>query len=449
MRTSQAGNSPRILIGLGLIVALLWSTSARAQFGLQLSGLGPINRSMGGASTAAPIDSAGALYWNPAAITDLPSNEMEFGLGIFIPRTTLTSSLPASSVQPGVPSTNLAGHTGGNNGTFLLPSVGLVYTPENSPWTFGLGLYEIGGFGVNYPVDSRNPVLNPRSPYGIGVGPLYTQLQVLQIAPTLAVKLTDTLAIGAAVDIDSGSLMIDPALFSNPSLVQTPIGPAPSYPSATNGRYRVGAGFHVGIYWNPNDTWSFGASYKSQQWFEKYTYNEINIAGQGVSPQFHLDLPMFVSVGAAYKGIDRLLIAADFRFVDYRDISGLRSTGFNQRGALEGLGWQNLFGLSLGAQYLLTDALSVRAGYTFALNPVGGADTMYNLGSPTIIQHSLALGASYNVTQKFKLSVAYAHDFQSSTEGPIILPFSGPIHGSSVKNTATADTVLVGATVSF
>ncbi len=52
------------------IVALLvlgFATSTHAQFGTAVSGTGPINRSMGGAATAAPIDAAGALFWNPAA----------------------------------------------------------------------------------------------------------------------------------------------------------------------------------------------------------------------------------------------------------------------------------------------------------------------------------------------------------------------------------------------
>jgi long-chain fatty acid transport protein len=449
MRTTRARCLPWIWLGLGLIVALLASTPAQAQIGLALSGVGPINRSMGGASTAAPIDAAGALYWNPATITDLPSNEMEFGIGFFIPRTTLTSSMPAGALGNGLPAANMSGKTGANNGVFLLPAFGLVWTPQESPISYGLGIYEIGGFGVNYPIDARNPILNARSPFGTGVGPLFTQLQIIQFAPAIAVKLTDTLSVGLAANIDTGNLMIDPALFADPSLVQTPIGPAPAYPSATNGRNRVGAGFQVGVYWNPTEEWSFGASYKSQQWFEQFTFNEITINGQSTSPRFHLDVPLFASVGVAYKGIDRLLLAADFRFVDFRDISGFRSTGFDQRGALLGLGFQNLFSLGLGAQYQLTDAMTVRAGYTFAMDPASDATTMFNIGSPTIIMHTLALGASYNVTKQFKVSVTWSHDFQNSIEGPIILPFTGPVRGSSVKNTSTADNVLIGATVSF
>ena len=47
-----------------------------------------------------------------------------------------------------------------------------------------------------------------------------------------------------------------------------------------------------------------------------------------------IGVPMVASVGTSYTGIDRLLIATDLRFLDYRDTNGFRHTGFDQRGAL-------------------------------------------------------------------------------------------------------------------
>ena len=64
-----------------LLFMTLGREPARAQFGMAVSGVGPINRSMGGAAVAAPIDSAGAIYWNPATISGLGRSEMEFGTG--------------------------------------------------------------------------------------------------------------------------------------------------------------------------------------------------------------------------------------------------------------------------------------------------------------------------------------------------------------------------------
>ena len=443
-----------IRLGLAALATFLgpWVVPARAQSGIALSGVGPINRSMGGAATAAPIDSGGALFWNPATIGSLPQgNEIAFGVGLLIPRTTLTSAVPAGAFGTGLPASNMRGTTGGNNGVFLLPMISLVYGPKDSPWTFGIGVFEIGGFGVNYPVSTKNPILNAGAPFGKGVGPLYTQLQLFQFSPTAALKLTDQLSVGFQANIDLGVLQLNPALTSVPSLVQTPLGPAPGYPSGTQGRSQAGGGFQVGIYYEANEDWSFGASIKSPQWFDTYRFNSVNPAnGNPANPSFNIDFPLTGSAGFAYKGIENLTWATDFRILDYRDTNGFRNGGFdNQTGALRGLGWQNVFALSAGAQYQWTDAFSTRIGYTFNLNPIGPSMTAYNVGSPTIIQHSLAIGGSYNVTKAFKLSVTYAHDFQNSISGPIVEPFVGKIPGSSVRTAATADTVYFGASVAF
>src|SRR4051812_33657633 len=63
--------NPLTWIGTTLLTLLLGHHPAWAQFGDSLPGAGPINRSMGGAAVAAPIDPAGALYWNPATIGGL------------------------------------------------------------------------------------------------------------------------------------------------------------------------------------------------------------------------------------------------------------------------------------------------------------------------------------------------------------------------------------------
>ena len=84
----------------------------------------------------------------------------------------------------------------------------------------------------------------------------------------------------------------------------------------------------LGVYWQPEGDWSFGASYKSTQWFERYTFNSVNPTnGNPASPNFALNFPETVSAGFAYKGIDRLLLATDFRFLDYRDTSGFSQSG--------------------------------------------------------------------------------------------------------------------------
>jgi long-chain fatty acid transport protein len=451
MSLRDRGTAFRLGIAAVAVMFCLGGRCARAQFGLATSGVGPINRSMGGAAVAAPLDAAGAIYWNPATMGALGRSEMEFGVGFVDPRTTLNSRVNAGALGGGNPAVGFGGtNTGGNNGVFLIPAIALVYNPVDSPLTYGLGIFEVGGFGVNYPVARNNPVLNPGAPFGTGAGPLFTQLQLIQFTPAISVKLTDQLYVGGAANIDMGILSINPALFASPSLIQTASGPTASYPSATQGRSRAGGGFQLGLYYNINDAWSVGASVNSPQWFQKYTYNAVNPTnGNAASPGVNFNFPLFTSLGVAYKGIDKMLIASDFRFYDYRDTDGFRHGGFNIQGAVRGLGWQNVFAMGTGIQYQWTDAFSTRIGYTFNLNPVGPAMTSFNIGAPTIIQHTLALGASYNVTKALKVSLTYAHDFQSSIAGPIVQPFVGPLAGTSVRSSSTVDSVYMGASVSF
>src|SRR5438552_2363423 len=177
-----------------LLVLALGAVPAHAQIGIVFSGAGPVNRSMGGASTAAPLDASGALYWNPATITGLQGSELGIGLEVLYPQARLSSSVSANAFGPGFPPVPLAGRDRSDNGVFLLPTVGLVYQSPESCLSLGLGLFSAGGFSVNYPASTLNPILTPQPPNGLGLGPITAELQVFQLAPTVAYRLTNRLS---------------------------------------------------------------------------------------------------------------------------------------------------------------------------------------------------------------------------------------------------------------
>jgi long-chain fatty acid transport protein len=423
---------------IGAILA--GAAPVRAQFGLVLSGAGPINRSMGGVATAAPVDSLGALYWNPAVITGLPSSESEFGAEILYPRAHLSSSVPAGALGPGVPPVGLSGSNDSSNGVMPLPTIGVVYQPEGSILSYGFGIVSAGGFSVNYPSSVTNPILTPQPPKGIGLGDIYSDLQVMQILPTLAVRLTDRLSFGFAPSINLAYLSADPGFLFSP-------GPT-GYPPATHSQTIWGAGFQTGLFYWMEGGWNFGASFKSPQWFDSFKFQTINAMGLPQTLKFNFNYPLMASIGTSYTGFDRWTLGTDLRFIDYRDTPGFSQTGFDATGAVRGLGWRGIFVLALGAQYQVTDPLFLRMGYTFNTNPISDANTIFNVASPTIIQHTLYMGASYQISRCFMVSAAYAHAFENSIQGPIITPF-GPVPGSSVQSSVWADTFVVGATVKF
>jgi long-chain fatty acid transport protein len=408
---------------------------------------------MGGASTAAPLDASGALYWNPAAITGLCSSELDVGLEFLYPHSHLSSSLSFFSTEPGdevAPAqgiTRVSGSDRSDNGIFLLPTVGLVVTPECSPFVFGLGIFSAGGFSVNYPASNLNPILTPQPPNGFGVGSLYGEAQIYQIVPTVAMRITDNLSVGIAPTLSFARIMLDPAVLGTPDDANGDT--FPTYPAATHGRVDVGGGAQAGIFYNASDCWHFGASIKSPQWFEDFKYNTVNEVGRPRTTQFRFDYPLMASVGASYTGLDKWVFAADFRYIDYANARGFEGVGFDPAtGALKGIGWDSVYAVAVGTQYQCTCNTSLRAGYTYNTNPIRDERTMYNIASPLILQHTAYLGASYNVTQCFVVSAAYAHAFWNDVEGPFITP-QGPVPGTSVKSSVSADTVVLGVTVKF
>jgi long-chain fatty acid transport protein len=430
---------PAFRKGLLALLALLAATvAAPAQQGVALSGVGPINQSMGGASTAAPIDASGALHWNPASIGGLERSEMEFGLGLLYPQAQLASSVHLGPLSGG-------GSDRSSSGFFPLPTLGLVYQPDGSPFTYGLGVFTIGGFSVNYPADQKNPILSASPPYGIGVGSVATTFEVLQLAPTIACRLFRGLSFGFAPTVDMGLLTADPALFAAPSADRNGI---PTYQSATHGRTAWGLGFQTGLYYTTDIGWNFGASFKSPQWFEPYRFNSTDERGRPQAIKFHLDYPMIVSLGTSYTGFSRTVVALDVRYIDYKNTNGFNRTGFASDWAVQGLGWDSIFVAALGVQYQITDALSARIGYTYNTNPVPDHLTLFNIGSPLIIEHTLAVGASYRVSSNLLLSAAYVHCFENSIQGPLLTPF-GALPLESIQSTAAADLVILGASVQF
>lgn len=425
----------RLLSGVTLLACCLAAPAAHGQFGSILTGVGPVNRSMSGASTAAPLDTLGAFMWNPATIAALP-NSVDFGLEIFMPYSRLSSSVADGA---------LAGSTASQTGAFPLPEFGVVYRPEDSDLTYGVGVLAVAGFGVNYPGSAANPVLSPPPPNGVGVGPIFTQYSLLQLVPTVAYDVNDRLTLGFSPIVDLASASLDPGFLTSPGSVG---GKAPTYPPMTHGAYQWGAGFQVGAWYKTALDWNFGASFKSQQWFNPFSYNTADQAGQAETARFLLNAPMITSVGTSYTGFEKWLFALDLRYLDFANTPPYSGSGFSPTGRINGLAFDSVFALATGTQYTLSDNASLRLGYSYCTNPIADSNAFYNVGTPVIIQHGISMGGTYRITRSFNVSVAYCHFFANSVTGPLLSP-AGPIPGSSITSEASADSISIGTSVLF
>ena len=421
--------------------------------GIALRGASPVNESMAGTSVACPLDSAGAIHWNPATISGLPASDMSFGMEMILPNVDAVVDAPVPGV--GV----VSGSDRSEPGVTLVPSMAFVRKIENSPWSYGLGIYGIGGTSVNYPASSmtgtHNPVLLPQP---FGVGPLAANVDVLQMAPAVSYALSERVSIGFAPTLTMGRVFASP-LFLTDKDIPTPIAnpnPPPAlmteYPPGAGTRYAFGGGFQAGIYWTTDSHWNYGASIKSPQWMEPFRFKSLTAAGAPVDVKFNLNYPLIASVGTAYTGFDKWIIACDLRYFDYANTLGFKHTPMSVTGAVTGLNWNNVMSVAVGAQRQLSDALSWRIGYAYNEDPIDSASAFFNIASPLIVQHSLHTGFSYCFADNWIVALTYVHVFDNQVSGPIIAATPAgnvAVPGTNVTTNAFADVLSMGFSKRF
>jgi long-chain fatty acid transport protein len=418
-------------------LVLAWTLPAAGQ-GIALRGVGPVNESMGGAATGCPLDAAGAIHWNPASICGLESSEMAFGVELLLPSSTISSRINANAFGAGNPPVTLSGSDRGESGVAPIPTMAMVSKSDDSPWAFGFGVFGIGGWRVNYAASLTNPILFPQPN---GLGRLSASMDIIQLDPTIACALTDHLSVGFAPTMTIATLYGSP-LFLGPANIG-------GYPEGEGVRYTFGGGFQAGIYYTTDSCWHFGSSIKSPQWMEPFRFQTQDSFGRPEVVKFDVNYPMILSTGASYTGFENWVLASDFRYFNHSGTTGLNSGGFAANGALNGLDWQDIFSVAVGAQHRVSDRLFVRFGYCYNDNPITSEAVIFNVASPLITQQTAHVGMSYIFADNWMFSLAYTHAFENSVTGPIEKAGTGPLAGTSVTSVVSADALICGFSKRF
>lgn len=408
-----------------LLGVLLLGTTVSAQ-GIFLPSAGPVNRGMAGASTAAPLDSIGAFYWNPATISALPSSEMAVGMEL------LLSDLQASSDVPGFGS----GTTDSDSGASFLPSVGWVNKSPCSRLTWGMGVFAKAGFKTNYAggANSTNPVFNSAA-----LGRVYSKAEFIEIAPAVSYAVSENLSIGFGPTIGMGVLEADGFIFD--------ANADGSYPSGSASRLHWGGGAQLGVFYRANCNTTLGASIKSPQWFETFSYQTTDENGNARNAYFDLDLPMIASVGLGYYGIENWVFALDARYIDYKNADGFGEQGFGfgpsglSPASVLGLGWSSIGAVAMGAQYQVNELMTMRMGYSYFQNVMQDNDALIAVAAPLFQQHMAHGGASMWISPNVRMNAAYTYIFENDV--------TGPFAGGTVSTSANAHMLSMGATARY
>ena len=410
-----------LLRGISAISLRLFTASpgVLAQSGHVMNGVGPVDQAMSGAGMAAPSDALTALHWNPAVITTLSADRLDVSLQLMMPSGTITSSVGAGAFGPMGPEIALQGSTDSDAGPFPIPSVGYVHARPDSRWAYGFSVFGVGGFGVDYELassDNMNPILTPQMPEGgMGFGALSSSFMLMQISPTVAYRITDRVSVGVSPTLNLAQLELSVFPATAPTLMDPQNPMSGMYPDAP-ATWARGVGLQAGLHAAVSETFDVGLSWKSTQWFDEFEFEPTSVPG-AADYTFRLDYPMIVSGAVAFSGIDRLLLAADVRYIDFAGTTGFDQTGFDEQAAVRGFGWQSVTVFALGAQFDVTPELPVRIGWAYNDSPVSHDAAFFNAPAPAIVKHHLSGGFGYRISPSAGFSFAAQYGFRNECHG--------------------------------
>lgn len=402
--------------------------------GIILPAAGAVNRGMGGATTGTAVEAIGSMYWNPATINRLERDEVAFGFELLYGNSNISSTFPGAG----------SGSTDGEIGAVPAPTIAWVHHTENPNITMGLGIFTVGGFSTNYQADAGNPILSPPAALGgVGVGGIKSDALFFELVPALSVRMTERLTVGGGPIIGMGKITVDENLFGAPNADGT-------YPRGDGTRYHWGGGAQLGVHYVHNCCWELGANIKSPVWFEPLRYFSEDAAGLARIDTLNVTLPMTLTGGIAYRGLEHILLTADFRYFDYTSTEGLGdSASYRADGAANGLGWNDIFSMGLGAELQLTERLKGRLGYIYVSELFDDENTFFNLASELSYRHLPTVGASYDLNDHATISAAYNYVAPWQSTGPYVLPGVGSIPGSSVSTDLDVHILTVGLNVRY
>ncbi|WP_374584473.1 OmpP1/FadL family transporter [Ideonella dechloratans] len=388
---------------LSLLSILLGSASAlpgvaHATNGYFAHGYGVKSEGMAGTGIALPQDAlTGAT--NPAG-TAWVGDRLDAGLNAFLP------SRGASIEGNGA---GLDGaYSGNGRKTFFIPEFGLTRQLDER-LSLGLAVYGNGGMNTQY----------DRSPFAAfgETGHTGVNLEQLFISPSVAYRLNEDHAVSVALNLAWQR-------FSAEGLSPfTPASQAPTQVSGLGNDSSVGAGVRLGWIGQLSPAWRLGATWSSKIHgrFDKY---RGLFADQG-----SFDIPANYGVGLAYQPSQDWMLALDYQVIQY---SGVQSVGTPLAPLLAGqplgadggagFGWKDVQVVKLGAAYQWSPALTLRAGYSHATQPVPQSQTFFNILAPGVVQDHATLGLSWKTGERSEWSAFYGHAFKKAVHGQGSIP---------------------------
>ena len=348
------------------------------------------------------------IFFNPAGMSALNGTRVSAGASFIFPNIEFNNDGSTTALGPGILGTDEGGDIGENA---LVPS---VYAMTS------FGDFRIG-IGVNSPFGLSTEYEDGTIPR---FAALHSSLRTINVNPVVSYQVTPWLALGAGAQIQrTDARLTNAALFG-------PAGEGTVELQADD----VGFGFTAGALVTPWAGTKLGLGFRSSVNHTLDGDVKINPpVGSSVTLDASADLetPESLGVSLSQQVTDRLSLSGTVEWTNWSRFNELR-VKFDAGGpdSVTEEQWDDTFFFSLGADYKLTDRLTIRGGVAYDQSPV--SDKFRTARLPDEDRYWIAIGGTYAVTDAISIDAGYTHIFvkdASINEGFNVTP-TGSVAGT-------------------
>ena len=374
---------------------LIWIGAVLMAFGYTARGEGFRNATIGtyglgrSGGRIAQVDDSSAVQHNPANLVDLTNTEAQLAPSVIYINVNYQSPFgqTASTIHPWK----------------LLPDIFMAVPLKNDRFVAGLGITVPYGLANQW--SSSASAFSQKPPFGTFTyfAPNYSQLLTINVNPSLAVKLTDWLSLGAGLDVMYSDLEFKQYL--------SPLVPNLLADAEGDG---VGVGGNLGLTWRITKHQRLALTYRSTM-VTRFSgdvefQNGVNVPNASFNSK--ITFPNIVSLGYGVDVTDTVRLETDFEWLDFYQFQslpvniGANALGVPSQNIREN--WHNTFTAGFGGDWKFADHWVLRAGYQYFESPV--PDSIFSPTIPDANQNVITIGIGWH-HKNSSLEASYGLDF--------------------------------------
>lgn len=378
------------------------------------------------AGIAAAAEDASTAFYNPAGLIRMKNQQFVIGADPVLTNFRFSGTVADTGLG------NIPQAARAQGGGFNLVPFGHYAAPINDRIVFGLSAVAPFGLKTNYGYDTP-----------LRYAATLTEVQVIDVSPSLGIALTDKFSFGFGLDINRITGSFNQVATAISSVNDT---------NSTNRGYGTAYGYHLGALYQPTTQTRVGVAYHSQlrlhlKGASNFTGPLANGGEGGQQSSRYLKatatLPSTASASVFHTFDEKWDVMGSlswtrwsvFRNLVLTNVAAINGTTFDAENIQVYVpeNYHNTINYSIGANYHPSEKWIVRTGLGY--DPTPSSDRYRNVQLPDSDRIAVALGAHFQASKTIGLDVGWTHMFAMNTR----INNSQPLGSTVVSTVGSVD----------